>query len=706
MHVYKWVRLLWVALLVVSGTAPASAATEESPAAPGPVTMQVAAGLDGYVDPASPLHVTVELAASALTVGRLELDFGGKVSTAVEVPAGSVKQYDLDGPSPLTRRQLTVRLVGDDGGELSSQTIRLRVAGDEMLVGLAGIEGIETAVRSAVTTPLGRSVTVLNVGPDDAIRMAPLSYVVLGPDALGNATEREVAAILDWVEGGGRLYGAAADVAVVASAGAGTVYAGTSLVVSRVGAGEIGVLSDPSDVAVDEWSKIFRDRPSNAAVVDQARQDASLALVSAASSGQEASVPALPWLLGGIVVFVVLVGPVNFLVLRALRRPEWAWLTIPMLSIAFLAAFWTIGRSQLADFSATHAVVLIDRGIETDGRAGVVVQVESAGEHVMVPPEGWNALPTSSRPFGPGLASGEVEDDRVVFDLDDLGVGTVELEWSEGPLALSAVVTPSTEVPSGQGLDIEVTNSTPWAMWAWGVVVNGVGYNGKGSLEPGATGSVVVRSVLSRVAYDPVISEAVGRRPYDADAPISTYEVVYPLAAFAEQEAPRLRDRDPYVFGFTDDRDISVALDGRSSNAPGTTLMLKRFDLPEGAAASLGGVRPEVLSIVGASSVERYGDEIYAYGADEVYFHYEIPVGAPERGEIDPSFTQLDDVSVYDWTSGDFVPFAWGESFGVADLASPGGEIVIRASRNLTEGEQFFDESITLGRYALRWVTT
>jgi len=693
MGVSNWVWLAAAWLLALAPAGPTFAATGETPA-PGPVTMQVAAGLEGYVDPSTPLRVTVEISASSLTVGRLELQFGGSVSTAVEVPAGSVKRYELEGPVPLNRRQATVRLVAEDGTEIATEALRLRVADDETLVGLLGVDTIETAVRSATTTPLGRAVTALLVSAKDAASMAPLAYVIVGPGALADAEPAELAAIADWVDSGGRLYGAAADIAPVGEVGSGTVYAGTDLVVTRVGAGEIGVVPDPTDLGQDEWSAILRDRPSSAAIVDQGRTEATLALVSAASAGREASVPALPWLLAGIALFVLLVGPVNFLVLRSIGKPEWAWLTIPALSAVFLAGFWLIGRSQLADFEATHAALLIDRGDATEARAGVVVQVESAGEHVLAAPDGWQPIPSASGSTG----SGVVEDDRVVFDLPDLGVGTIELTWQEQSLPLTATV--SSAGAGDSDVEVEVVNDTPWTLWGWGVAMNGVAYNGEGTLDPGARGTVAVRSTLLRPAYEPVISEAISRRPYDADFPIPTYEVVYPLAALAEQEAPSLRDRDAYVFGFTADRTLALSLDGHASAAAGTTLLLRRFPVPA-TTASIGGVRPEVLSIVGASSIERYGDDVYAYGAEEVYLHYEVPVAAPERAEINPSFTQLDVVAVYDWSAGEFVPFAWGETFTVADVASPSGEVVIRAGRD--GDSEFFDDSISLTRFAMRW---
>ncbi len=81
-------------------------------------------------------------------------------------------------------------------------------------------------------------------------------------------------------------------------------------------------------------------------MIDSAEMGFEAGLVVAASSGQEAAVPALPWLLGGILLFIVLVGPVNMLVLRAVGRPEWSWVTIPVLSVLFLGGFWVVASPR------------------------------------------------------------------------------------------------------------------------------------------------------------------------------------------------------------------------------------------------------------------------------------------------------------------------------------------------------------------------
>ena len=50
-----------------------------------------------------------------------------------------------------------------------------------------------------------------------------------------------------------------------------------------------------------------------------------------------------PWdrVLTLLIVYAVLVVPVNLLVLRRLRKSEWAWVTAPMLSLGFAAAFFS-----------------------------------------------------------------------------------------------------------------------------------------------------------------------------------------------------------------------------------------------------------------------------------------------------------------------------------------------------------------------------
>jgi hypothetical protein len=47
-----------------------------------------------------------------------------------------------------------------------------------------------------------------------------------------------------------------------------------------------------------------------------------------------------------LVVYIVLVGPINYLALRQLRKPEWGWLTIPALTLLFSVGTFSLGFSM------------------------------------------------------------------------------------------------------------------------------------------------------------------------------------------------------------------------------------------------------------------------------------------------------------------------------------------------------------------------
>lgn len=53
--------------------------------------------------------------------------------------------------------------------------------------------------------------------------------------------------------------------------------------------------------------------------------------------------PPVLQMVGYIVAYIVLIGPLNYIVLSRLNRREWAWFTIPLLIVAFSTVAWTVG---------------------------------------------------------------------------------------------------------------------------------------------------------------------------------------------------------------------------------------------------------------------------------------------------------------------------------------------------------------------------
>ena len=133
--------------------------------------------------------------------------------------------------------------------------------------------------------------------------------------------------------------------------------AGPLLVERRYGAGTILFLAlDPAQPPLAGWT-------GTAALWQRALSTTSVELSMVAQrrlqnqfgyiygygyNGNPFNIPglALPnaWLVGGfLLVYVLLIGPINYLVLRALKRVELAWVTIPALIVLFVAGAYLLG---------------------------------------------------------------------------------------------------------------------------------------------------------------------------------------------------------------------------------------------------------------------------------------------------------------------------------------------------------------------------
>jgi hypothetical protein len=73
------------------------------------------------------------------------------------------------------------------------------------------------------------------------------------------------------------------------------------------------------------------------------RQMAGMNIVGNLSNIPALDLPSIRWLAILLAVYILLVGPVNYLVLRRLRRLQLAWLTIPTLTLLFSAGAFGIG---------------------------------------------------------------------------------------------------------------------------------------------------------------------------------------------------------------------------------------------------------------------------------------------------------------------------------------------------------------------------
>ncbi|HEX9645600.1 MAG TPA: hypothetical protein VGC11_16530 [Acidimicrobiia bacterium] len=702
------------AALVLISASPAFAQTDDGEADQGASTptmeveaststMEVEVGIGGYAHPDLALPVVVDVTSEVLIVGQLEVTAGGStVTTEVEIPAGSVKQFVVDAAPPGSRSQVEVTLVriaGEERQVVAEESLRVSFPSSEVLVGVIGVEGIDTALRSAATTPLEREIVPLVVDAASLGRGGgPLGYLVIDPAAASDLSEDTIRRLAAWVGDGGRVIAPAAVLDEFAAVDGGSPLLSVPAAVTRLGRGELIAVEDVAALTVDQWSAVVRDVPPlGLARTEGEFTAAESSLVGAATAGREASVPALPWLLVGIIVFVLLVGPVNFLLLRRLGRPEAAWVTVPVLSAVFVAAFWIIGRSSLQDFTLTLASVVFDDGLEAREETALVLQTEEGGTHTLALPAGWAAAPTAGIGVETGVARTSGNGAILVdFDLEDLGVGATQATAAASPVAVDVSVT-----AGDRQITVGVVNRTGVEFWAWGIVVDGVAVASDEALPAGGEAEASARTFggVGGEVFEPVISVAVSRRLfYDDRFDSADFQMMTGLAGASERQAGQLRREGVYFFGFTDAAPAALAVDGRAAAAEGTTLVVKRVTLDTDTLIALGRAEPDIVSISGASTIEQYSGQVWAYGAQEVVFRYVVPDGVSQSVQVDPGGSQLREVAAYDWAVGEFVTVAWGEDLD--RFLSPAGEIVLRAR---PPAERFFDEGIQLYRYAATW---
>lgn len=670
----RWLALIFV-VSVFSSAVPAVA--QQS------LEVEGAVGLDGYVDPDEPTDLTITVRSPSLFVGSLEVSMRNfQTSVPLEVPADGLKEVVVGLPPPGSSPNVMVRILDGSGNRVLDRDLRVPLdAGfEQILTGVIGSGQLSATLGQVRSRPLGLSITPVSLesGHFDQ-RLSALDYIVSHGGALAGLSQDEREAIAVWVEGGGRLVANPSDAASLSIPVEDRGAFGPANM-ARVARGEILVVPDVGSVALDEWPALLRDVPQSVRNVNDvnAANQAEFNLIGPATAGGSVGVPQLPWLAAALAFYGILVGPVNFFLLRRLRRPELAWVTIPAVSILAVALFWLNGpRGDRAEVN--HASVVVFDGDRSRAETGLVMVSGAEGVHRLSVPGGWSLMSTST--FGRSNVVGSSTTDAassIEFDLESLEAATAIAGWQPSGAALRGEVT-----PDGNNYEVTVTNESPWDFWAWGVVS---GFDAAGrnvTLRPGDSASATLRLAGNADPWEPPMARVTlqgGNFNVGARDP---WEVVYPLS---QHLAARFRDSidGVYLFGFTDDIILDVAVDGEPVPGSGTSLVIVPL---RDAVLSEGGVTGvELLYAQGADWVEPNGFSTFIGGAEAVFLRTSAPDGATSgsiRQSANVGFNN--DFAVYDWEDGEFVELTAGNEFSGGSLFTPTGELLIR----LTPAEEF-----------------
>jgi hypothetical protein len=409
-------------------------------AADGPV-MEARVLLQGHARIGSWLAIEVRLSNKGAPItGELRLQGGSqggtRFSVPVDLPSPSDKIYVLHAQPPSFGQQLEVLLVADNENVVARQKVAFTVHdATQLTVGVVAaqpqgiVAGIQLPVGQNSVAPVLIPLGAADL-PERIEAWSALDRLIWQDVDTNTLSKRQIAALRGWLALGGRLIivGGTAGPGVLSGfpdeilpyrpvntvdvapasltsligpipktttatdvpALAGTMSRGRVLASSgdRVvaadapyGSGSVTVLGiDPtvgwiaeSKLTTAMWRGLIPPRGSGLVGTGDDSQ-----IVGAVSELPVLALPPIGGLLILLLGYIVLIGPINYLVLRRLDRREWAWVTMPVLIAIFAVGAYGFGNALRGSSVIVNEVAIV-RGAPdaTEGSAQVYLGVFS-----------------------------------------------------------------------------------------------------------------------------------------------------------------------------------------------------------------------------------------------------------------------------------------------------------------------------------------
>lgn len=402
------------------------------------LTMEATALLDGHARVGQWMAIDVHLAnAGPAVTGELRLAGGAqgrtRFSIPVDLPTQSDKVYRMYVPPPAFGRDLKITLV--DGTTTIAEAPATFTVHDatQLIIGVVAerpgaiIGGLDLPPNMNNLAPLTVALDPADL-PERVEAWSTLDRLIWQDVDASRLSPGQLDALRGWVAGGGRLVIAGGtagpasftafpdallpyrptttvDVApsslagllgeVPADAGdvpalSGALAGGRALATTGdravaaerpYGSGSVTLLGfDPTadwigetDIGEGLWRRLLPPRGSGGPILSDDSQ-----IVSAASQLPALALPPIGGLIALLTAYILLIGPINYLVLKRLDRREWAWVTMPVLIVAFAAGAYGFGSLLRGSELIINEVAIVRGAVgTTDGTAQVYLGVFS-----------------------------------------------------------------------------------------------------------------------------------------------------------------------------------------------------------------------------------------------------------------------------------------------------------------------------------------
>jgi hypothetical protein len=424
--------LLGLLIALVGVPTPAAAATPEG------LDMEARVLLEGNARVGSWMAIAVQLRNDGPPVtGELRIAGGAQGRTRfgvpVDLPTQSNKTYVLHAQPPQVGSSLDVAVYSGSTSLISRPVAFTAHQPTRPVVGVVAEEAQRIVPQlDLLPSPSGEPTALIALGPEDlpdrVEAWAPLDRLIWQDVDSNLLRPEQVAAMQGWLAGGGRLvivggtagpnllagfpdeilpYRPTATVdappqsltSMLGQVGAGATdvpalggelargralaQVGDRVIAAEApfGSGAVSLIGfDPGTSWIVEsgateglWQSLIPPRTGGPLVLGEDGR-----VVSAVTQLPSLALPPIGGLLALLAGYILLIGPINYIVLRKLDRREWAWVTMPVLIAVFAVGSYGFGLA-LRGLDVIVNEVAIVRGAPdtTDGMAQVYLGVFS-----------------------------------------------------------------------------------------------------------------------------------------------------------------------------------------------------------------------------------------------------------------------------------------------------------------------------------------
>lgn len=687
----------------------------------------------------------------------------------VPLPAAARKQVDVYVPVPSFARAITVRLVEGQQVIAETQVDITTHPQSEYVIGVVTAEPTAFAALNGLAFPKrsGTRLLSLSLGqlPERAEALRSLDCLILSGIDTSTLTPAQGQALQLWIESGGRLLiggGAGAwrtlsglppdlqiaqvsssvelaaldeladfvlepiqvpgpFLAAMPSSYQGQVLIGETqplLVQKAFGDGWVAYLAlDPASSPFNAWAgtlpfwqKLLEPGsalPSNVPVDIPTRMLEAEQMNNALSNLPALDLPSIRWLAILFGVYVILIGPVNYLLLRRLRRLDWAWVTIPALTLVFSLTGYGLGYglrgsdvilNQISIIPLTsessHSAARTYIGLFSPNRQQYTVEVGGDALISLLSQMGsWGWNPASSYYGGPGGSLNVLQGDPAIvrnLSINQWSMQTFQAEnWIDtSDMAIEANLTFENNQVRGT-----LRNRTGHPLRDI-VLIAGRRFVRLGDLEDGQEIdiSAPLQTGSTNAAIPWVLFESYYQGPTPPPREIILRQGILEAYFHTNWGVPSMPP-GVTIMAWTDISPVEVRIPHVRAAQVQTTLLVSQQPLP-----ILGGHVNLPPGIISGQAIEYQGEASecgpngYVYLANgSAVIEYRLPAAlqglVPDKLTLTAVtdsgfFGQLPELSVYDWTTNEWAQIGRPEAARQYEIAnpqrfvSPGGDTI------------------------------